>query len=512
MLYHFKLLCIFVCLVSQAWHVHAQESPHALIAQNDPAAKTTWKLTSPSGFVLVKHENKDAQETLSVQELKITIKAGKLYCNGKKVSTERLLILPVSGFLRIGESEYTGSVMVTRTNGHFALIHSDTVELDSNLPEKDLPSHKNSIKASKKKARDCVVRVMLDEKDELRSEPWVLQSAQGFIVSDPSDNANKKQLAHSKLVITVKRDNMIYLNGKPYFENQILIQPRSQTTTFNGHDYKGPMWIVVDGNSVKIINCIGLEDYVESVLCTETWPGWPLEVNKVCAIASRTYVIAMVQRAKANNALYHVRNTNKHQTYRGGNASDVIKKAIKETEGVFLTYKNQPITAMFDSCCGGIIPAKMSGIDFVSSPYLARTYPCTYCKNSKMYSWQARYKVQDFMDALKNDDIVIRRIRDIHISKKDKAGIVQELIIKGATHHHHISGKKIYSLFNKQIKSLSFSVEKKGETIIFNGRGLGHQIGLCQWGAREMVRLNFDYKSILAFYYPGTQLMRLINN
>jgi SpoIID/LytB domain protein len=490
--------------------VNAQEASQ-VIAQIDSANKTTWILSSESGFTLIKNENKNIKETLDCPELRITIKAGKLYCDGKKVSTQCLLVVPSSGSTNIGESEYQGTLMVVRNNGCFELTHAPKqTELDIQTPATAPITDNHPIKKSKKKARDCIVRVMLDEKKELPSEPWKLQSSQGFIVSHSPESSEKKQLSSSKLVITVKRDGMIYLNHKPYFQNQIFIQPCSKTTLFEGNEYKGPMWIVANADGAKLINCIGLEDYVESVLCTETWPGWPLEVNKVCAIASRTYVIAMVQRAKANNSLYHVRNTNKHQTYKGGNASDVIKQAIKETEGVFLAYKNQPITAMFDACCGGIITAKMSGVDFVSSPYLARTYPCKYCKNSRGYAWQARYSVQDFIYTLKAHDINVRRIREIAITKKDKAGIAQEIMIKGGTRNYRISGKKIYSLFNKQIKSLSFSVEKKGDILIFNGNGIGHQLGLCQWGAREMVRQNYDYKSILQFYYPGTQLMRLI--
>jgi stage II sporulation protein D len=269
------------------------------------------------------------------------------------------------------------------------------------------------------------------------------------------------------------------------------------------------MWIVADREGVKIINCIGLEDYVESVLRTETWPGWPLEVNKVCAIASRTYVIAMVQRAKNSKCLYHVRNTNKHQTYTGGNASDVIKQAVKETEGVFITYNNQPITAMFDACCGGVVTSRMAGVDFAKAPYLARSYPCEFCKNCKGYSWQARYALHDFVTTLKKNGIHVRKVRDIKVSKKDRAGIVQEVIVKGATHNHHVSGKKIYSLFNKNVKSFYFTVEKSGDFVLFKGRGQGHHLGLCQWGAREMVRDGVDYKSVLSFYYPGTKLMRL---
>ena len=42
------------------------------------------------------------------------------------------------------------------------------------------------------------------------------------------------------------------------------------------------------------------------------------------------------------------------------------------------------------------------------------------------------------------------------------------------------------------------------------GKGHGHHMGLCQWGAREMVRLGWEYEDILEFYYPDTQLMKLV--
>ncbi len=61
----------------------------------------------------------------------------------------------------------------------------------------------------------------------------------------------------------------------------------------------------------------------------------------------------------------------------------------------------------------------------------------------------------------------------------------------------------------KEIKSFCFNIKKKSGKIIFNGRGFGHHLGLCQWGAREMVRDGWDYKQILAFYYPSTNFMRL---
>jgi stage II sporulation protein D len=60
-----------------------------------------------------------------------------------------------------------------------------------------------------------------------------------------------------------------------------------------------------------------------------------------------------------------------------------------------------------------------------------------------------------------------------------------------------------------QLKSTYFSVEQKGDMIVFNGRGYGHGVGLCQEGAMEMARLNYTYKDILNFYYKDVYLVNL---
>jgi stage II sporulation protein D len=93
--------------------------------------------------------------------------------------------------------------------------------------------------------------------------------------------------------------------------------------------------------------------------------------------------------------------------------------------------------------------------------------------------------------------------------QKDKAGLVTEVRLRGPKAQVTISGKKLYSML-KDIKSFSFDVHKKSGKIVFTGRGFGHHLGLCQWGARQMVRDEWGYKSILRYYYPGTRFMQLI--
>ena len=94
------------------------------------------------------------------------------------------------------------------------------------------------------------------------------------------------------------------------------------------------------------------------------------------------------------------------------------------------------------------------------------------------------------------------------VSKTDKAGIVKGVTIRGNRFSWSIIGDKLYSLL-KDVKSFCFDIKKTGDNICLTGRGYGHHIGLCQWGARQMVRELKDYKEILQFYYPGTDFMWL---
>ena len=195
-----------------------------------------------------------------------------------------------------------------------------------------------------------------------------------------------------------------------------------------------------------MINCIELEEYVSSVLDSESWPGWPLEVNKVFAITCRTYVIAMVMRAKKNNNIYHVKNTNKHQKYGGAHTNSLSRQAVADTRGIFISYNKLPITAMFDSCCGGVVPGHISkswGFDFVKAPYLARNYPCLYCKGCQLYSWRAELGVHDFERYIGQKITAAGQLKEAKVSKKDKAGLVQEVLFRNPKKERYINGKKI---------------------------------------------------------------------
>lgn len=353
----------------------------------------------------------------------------------------------------------------------------------------------------------CMIKVLLDEKEQNVPISWKIEGAGGILLSDPQDLTSLIKSKSNQLEIAFN-DGHWYINGHKSKKKQIMFKPVHGNLLCDGIEYQGDIIISVDQTKVYLVNRLALEDYVYAVLRTESWPGWPLEVNKVFAIACRTYALSIVMNAKKVQQNYHIKNSNKHQTYKGVHTNELLKNAVKQTEGIFITHNNQPILAMFDCCCGGVIPAHIAGFDFKKAPYLARDYPCDFCKHAKNYRWRVEFEIKQLEEILGVHVPGLNRLREIRIAKKDKAGIAQQLTLKSVRTSHLMPGKKLYSA-SKEVKSFCYDLKRTGSKVIVSGRGYGHHMGLCQWGARAMVDHGWGHQEIVHFYYPGTKLARL---
>jgi stage II sporulation protein D len=354
------------------------------------------------------------------------------------------------------------------------------------------------------------VRVLLDEqKLTAQAQPWELKSSHGFLIHDYNQPSTKIFLPQKSLNVTCFA-NGIYINNKRSSAKRILINPAQGFLEFNGYHYEGAFMIALEEENSYLMSQLDIEDYIYSVLRWESWPGWPIEVNKAFAIACRTYLIAKVLDATKRQKIYHIKNTNIHQTYNGVHEFVNLKHAIEETRGLILSYKLKPIDAMFDSCCGGVIPAKLAGVNFKKAPYLARNYPCDFCKTCKIYAWKLEYSKDDLKELMCQAGHQVDDIVDIRVIQKDKAGVPRHILVQDRHKSHTFTSKQFYSLISK-IKSFCYTIEKNGDKICFNGKGYGHHLGICQWGARRMIDAGYKYRSILYFYYPGATLMALKN-
>lgn len=353
-----------------------------------------------------------------------------------------------------------------------------------------------------------MVRVLLSED---LAQDWIISAPRGVMLQDKkTDKVVSADLTSYKITIEKNKDGIL-VNKKKAPSKSFWIQPYYGHLSFNGNAYDGSFLVIKEKNKWKLINELDIEEYIYSVLKTESWPGWPLETQKVLAIACRSYLLHQLLDANQKKSCFHIRSTNRHQTYQGIHKNEVIRQAIEETKGIFVSHNKYPILAMFDSCCGGVIPSKTVGlVDFNKAPYLARSYACTYCENTKFFEWSTTCSVENLASIVKEArNCMVHPICDVKIAKRDDGGLVQHVSVKTKKEKFTLKVRELYGSV-KGIKSYCFSLFKKGKNITIEGKGRGHHMGLCQWGACEMVRLGWNYEDILEFYYPETKLMKLV--
>jgi stage II sporulation protein D len=389
--------------------------------------------------------------------------------------------------------------------------NSDDEDDDHDSPEEKITDHVHYI------------RVLLEEHASHETCNLTFKAKDGFVLESPA-HSNITVLYQAEELSLLIKDGQYFLRcqdgkyRKVKYNDLEICSPHNKIM-LNGKVYQGSLYICQDKNtsSMLVINKLDLEDYLYSVLRHEGIPSWPLEMHKVQAIASRTYALYHMKqsRIKNPNTPYDLKNTSHFQIYDGSHEVVHLRKAVEETRNMVLTYKGNIALAMFDICCGGIVPALLRKRD-TSKPYLCRKEPCLYCKNTVYYSWKELVNDATALDCLKNYPKCKNKLTyfgntlvDMRVLDTDKAGVAHTIKCIGKKANVILTASEVKSALQGRLKSLAFSIKKEGHRLIFCGHGNSHFKGLCQWGAKELVDRGWNCKEILQFYYPNTKLSYL---
>jgi stage II sporulation protein D len=366
-----------------------------------------------------------------------------------------------------------------------------------------------------------IIRVLLKEGATIEPQTFHLFCEKGFEISKTPLTTHCLSLPDKTLTIILDGEKIILkrnLKTTLFNNNMIAIAPKGGKLFINETPYHG----LVSFHSSKhkryqMINWLDLESYIYAVLPSEIYQTWPPEMHMIQAIASRTYAVYYMKKAREKKQTYDVKRTNFNQVYNGTHEFDHLREAIKKTAGLVLTYEDQIALTMFDACCGGCIPAQIDYFDFSQTPYLARNYPCAYCSKFSLYRWEHTFPLTTIEEQLKKHPLTAQRMNacgslvsiTIPPESIDGAHIGHQVQLIGSTGNSTIKGAHFYEIVRSKAKSRSFSLTSDKQTVTLSGRGFGHLVGLCQHGARELVRQGWNVAQVLSFYYPHTTIAHL---
>ncbi len=318
----------------------------------------------------------------------------------------------------------------------------------------------------------------------------------------------KKDIKYLLLVICLVL--VVILPGCPD-EDKEEIMFGSMVTNF-----KKPPIISVYMNDTKRIKKMPLEEYLAGVVAGEMKPNWPLNAYAAQAILARTFTMEFLGRGGMKKMYGTNISTDEKeaQAYNAQAITPEIRKAVAKTKGQVMTYKGRYIRGWYSASCGGRSAYAKNSLDYQEKePSYISSVRCPeekYIPKSELF-WQIKLtdaNVRQALTPLKKD---IGQVQKMAIVKKGPSGRAVRVKFTGTKGSAEITGPQLRMAIGpeKMRSTWITNIRNQRGVIIVKGRGFGHGVGLCQWGAYTLAKEKKSPEEIVKHYYPKTQIKKI---
>ena len=286
----------------------------------------------------------------------------------------------------------------------------------------------------------------------------------------------------------------------------------------NGHLYRGVVRLFrrTDGR-VSAVNVLPIEEYLASVVDSEMPASFPEAARQAQAIVARTY--ALYQKEHADPAsVYDLFASQRSQKYLGveyidasgrrlAGESESSRRAVADTRGIVCRHQGHLFCTYYSAACGG---RTTNGSElFEDAAPILKSVPCEWCRDSSYYRWSADLGKQDFLRELK-ELRSLSTLASIQQTAGPGGGVISRFRIGDGKQSLLVNGVELRDrLPAGTLRSPHFSLELKKDIVRVEGRGHGHGVGFCQWGANGQARAGKSCFEIVRHYYPGAELVTI---
>ncbi|RKQ30775.1 SpoIID/LytB domain-containing protein [Oceanobacillus halophilus] len=352
--------------------------------------------------------------------------------------------------------------------------------------------------------------------------------------------------------LVAKKGSLFLREGKETYRIQesLVLIPNNydyqHVIQINDRPYLGAVELrLEDKEFIRPVNQLPLEDYLKGVVPFEVFPDWGLETLKAQALAARTYA--------ASHLDQEIDDTISYQVYGGYTWNENTTKAVEETKGEVITYDNQLIDAFYSASNGGVTENNSHVWGGKALPF----FPIKDDPYDPTHPWEFTLnKVQVDVDNMdwynpdwwgstkEKDKEITSSIKkwlnnhgypgEIKILSIPKFELTDQQLASDRSVRGSISVEFLWKLFEGTVlyqrinlddvklnrirpmiggtifKSyLIDSLENEDEAYTMKGKGYGHGVGMSQWGAYVMGEKGKNYKEIIQFYFPKTDISQI---
>lgn len=267
-------------------------------------------------------------------------------------------------------------------------------------------------------------------------------------------------------------------------------------------------------NETGQVKRLKMEEYIQGVVAAEMDTSWPGNALAAQAILARTFTLKQMQdkggvpRHKTDAST----SVEEFQAYAPAKINDNVKQAVKMTRGEVVKYKDRYINAWFSACDGGTEASADEGLAYnkEKTPYIKAGVKdgCLSMTIPENKKWTASFPVSTVQSAiLKATGKYPGDIGTASIAKRGPSGRAETLKIGKVT----IGGPVLrLALGSDKMRSIYLdSVSIQEGKLVMSGRGFGHGVGMCQWGAKKIAAAGKKPEEIINFYFKDITVEKL---
>ena len=349
-------------------------------------------------------------------------------------------------------------------------------------------------------------------------------------------DASGRLLLDSSTVTLDKQDIKISLNGKSitctwgdtarktshaHFDSSSPLHIKTGTQKKIDRTYSGSLEIGITGDEIILVNTTTVDDYVRGAARSELGP---LLSGKMLNAQQRRELIH-AQETCIRSAIFY--SENRHDTgpwqfcdlthcfhYEGIGDS---MEAAQEPAACMVSGTGKPVETFFHSTCGGLLtppslywPSHGDTSSYRRGPDIIDGYDGMLCVYSPHATWSAHITREQMGRVLKVHDVqeirsheTYGRIDYVEFRPENEQGFQKIPVAEFMSRIGRELGWNV-------IKSNYFTIREKQGNFAVNGKGLGHGIGFCQYGAASLAMNGYTWQQILRFYFPGAHIAKVI--
>lgn len=182
----------------------------------------------------------------------------------------------------------------------------------------------------------------------------------------------------------------------------------------------------------------------------------------------------------------------------------LLEEAVEATEGEILLYDGKPIQAAFHAVSAGKTRNAKEALQREDEPYLAGT-------DSEMdipspdFLKVVFMEKEEFLNKIKeispeSDITESNLLETVSVTERDSADYAVQVKVGEQT----VAGEEFRGFLN--LNSACFYFKEVENKIRIVTKGLGHGLGLSQYGANELAAGGKSYKEILQYYYKDISI------